>query len=75
VLSERGWIEYDEAKDHTTDGSWNLWWKTQRFRKSEHDDVAPWQRLNHFPHTDAITRKDCLVRNLRRMRYDNKLSY
>uniref|UniRef100_H2YBA9 Tubulin--tyrosine ligase-like protein 9 n=1 Tax=Ciona savignyi TaxID=51511 RepID=H2YBA9_CIOSA len=66
ILTERGWNEYDE--DEGLSGSWNLWWKTQRFRKSEHDDIAPWQRLNHFPRTDAITRKDSLVRNLRRMR-------
>jgi len=67
ILIERGWIELtdEEAKSN---GKWNLWWKTQRFRKSDHDDIEPWQRLNHFPRTDAITRKDCLVRNLRRMR-------
>nr|XP_002125626.1 probable tubulin polyglutamylase TTLL1 [Ciona intestinalis] len=65
ILLERGWNEYDETQDAA---SWNLWWKTQRFRKSEHEEVAPWQRLNHFPRTDAITRKDSLVRNLRRMR-------
>lgn len=60
-------MEYDEAEDSKCEKSWNLWWKTQRFRKSEHDEIASWQRLNHFPRTDAITRKDSLVRNLRRM--------
>lgn len=67
VLLERGWTEYDET-DSESEGEWNLWWRTQRFKKSEHVDVAFWQRLNHFPRTDAITRKDCLVRNVRRMR-------
>ncbi|XP_077973438.1 uncharacterized protein LOC120338301 isoform X2 [Styela clava] len=67
ILVERGWTEYDEEAEEN-EGEWNLWWRTQRFRKSEHSEVAHWQRLNHFPRTDAITRKDCLVRNLRRMR-------
>lgn len=67
ILIERGWTEYDEEAEEN-EGEWNLWWRTQRFRKSEHAEVAHWQRLNHFPRTDAITRKDCLVRNLRRMR-------
>nr|CAB3267353.1 probable tubulin polyglutamylase TTLL1 [Phallusia mammillata] len=68
ILTERGWNEVDEDSEEKNNGAWNLWWKTQRFRKSEHDEVEPWQRLNHFPRTDAITRKDSLVRNLRRMR-------
>lgn len=67
ILLERGWTEYNED-DEENANEWNLWWRTQRFRRSEHAEIAHWQRLNHFPRTDAITRKDCLVRNLRRMK-------
>ncbi len=32
------------------------------------NSLKPWQRVNHFPATGAITRKDTLCRTLRRMR-------
>lgn len=68
MLTERGWIEFDEEDDEMAESEWNLWWRTQRFKKSEHAEIESWQRINHFPQTDAITRKDSLVRNLRRLR-------
>ncbi|EDO42060.1 predicted protein, partial [Nematostella vectensis] len=74
VCLERGWHEFDEeAVD--PDATWSLWWKSSGFRTGEYEDCRPWQRLNHFPKTSAITRKDCLARNLRRMRgvYGNYL--
>lgn len=37
------------------------------FRKFEVEDCQPWQRLNHFPKTNAICKKDCLARILRKM--------
>ncbi|XP_077977176.1 uncharacterized protein LOC144432771 [Glandiceps talaboti] len=65
VLLERGWTEFedDEHEEH----EWNLWWKTSRFRTSDYDHIAPWQRVNHFPKATAITKKDCLARNMRRL--------
>eukprot|EP00756_Hemistasia_phaeocysticola_P011776 Hpha_TRINITY_DN15142_c1_g2::TRINITY_DN15142_c1_g2_i1::g.129808::m.129808/K16600/TTLL2; tubulin polyglutamylase TTLL2 len=68
LLRERGWRELDE---HRADeqAAWNLWWRSSRFSASQ---VAlsryPQQRLNHFPKTDEITKKDTLLRNIRRMR-------
>ncbi|KAE8286542.1 putative tubulin polyglutamylase TTLL2 [Larimichthys crocea] len=66
VLLERGWKEYNERKCEKED--WNLYWRGSAFRNSEYYDLLPWQRLNHHPKTVGITRKDCLARNLRRMR-------
>ena len=67
VCLERGWEEYpgDGSQD---DGDWNLWWKPQGFTAVEFEQCRPWQRLNHFPKSTNITRKDGLARNLRRMR-------
>lgn len=67
VCLERGWEEYrkDECE---ADGGWNLWWKTQGFTSSEYETCRPWQRLNHFPKSTSITKKDGLARNLRRMK-------
>ncbi|XP_044232316.1 probable tubulin polyglutamylase TTLL2 [Thunnus albacares] len=66
VLLERGWEEYDEGQREEED--WNLYWRGSAFRNSEYYNLLPWQRLNHHPKTVGITRKDCLARNLRRMR-------
>ena len=66
VFLERGWIEYDEDGQHESD--WNMWWRTSRFRTSDYEQIYPWQRLNHYPKSTGITRKDCLVRHLRRMK-------
>ncbi|KAG9283041.1 putative tubulin polyglutamylase TTLL2 [Astyanax mexicanus] len=66
VLLERGWEEYD-LQEHEK-GDWNLYWRTSAFRNFEYENLLPWQRLNHYPKTASIARKDCLARNLRRMR-------
>ncbi|XP_054871727.1 probable tubulin polyglutamylase TTLL2 [Amphiprion ocellaris] len=66
VLLERGWEEYDE--DEREEEDWNLYWRGSAFRTSEYHNLLPWQRLNHHPKTIGITRKDCLARNLRRMK-------
>uniref|UniRef100_A0A3Q1GJR2 Tubulin tyrosine ligase-like family, member 2 n=1 Tax=Acanthochromis polyacanthus TaxID=80966 RepID=A0A3Q1GJR2_9TELE len=66
VLLERGWEEYDE--DEREEEDWNLYWRGSAFRTSEYHNLLPWQRLNHHPKTVGITRKDCLARNLRRMK-------
>ncbi|KAM4632886.1 putative tubulin polyglutamylase TTLL2 [Polymixia lowei] len=66
VLLERGWEEYNEG-EHVM-GDWNLTWRASAFRNSDYENLLPWQRLNHHPKTVGITRKDCLARNLRRMK-------
>ncbi|CAH1799549.1 unnamed protein product [Owenia fusiformis] len=66
VFLERGWIEFDE--DQHCDYEWNFWWKTSRFRQSDYDQLMSWQRINHYPKTSIITRKDSLARNLKRMK-------
>lgn len=66
VFLERGWIEFDE--DLQEDYDWNIWWRTSRFRNCDYDSIQKWQRLNHYPKSTGITKKDCLARNLKRMK-------
>lgn len=66
MFLERGWLEFEEESQYDYD--WNLWWRTSRFRTSDYDMVYPWQRLNHYPKSTLITKKDALARNLKRMR-------
>ncbi|KAJ8275134.1 hypothetical protein COCON_G00097590 [Conger conger] len=66
VLLERGWVEFDQQEQE--EGDWNLHWRASTFRGADYETVLPWQRLNHYPKTGGITRKDCLARNLKRMK-------
>lgn len=66
MFLERGWVEFDE--DEQDDDDWNIWWRTSRFRNCDYDFLQPWQRLNHYPKSVGITKKDCLARNLKRMK-------
>uniref|UniRef100_A0A8C8SVK2 Tubulin tyrosine ligase like 2 n=1 Tax=Pelusios castaneus TaxID=367368 RepID=A0A8C8SVK2_9SAUR len=66
VLLERGWSEFDEQEQDEAD--WNLYWQNSPFRLTDHRSIKPWQRLNHYPETVRITRKDYLARHLKRMK-------
>ena len=66
VFLERGWVEFDE--EGQDDEDWNLWWRTSRFRNSDYETLRSWQQVNHYPRSTAITKKDSLARNLKRMR-------
>eukprot|EP00759_Apiculatamorpha_spiralis_P054912 PhF_6_TR7062/c0_g1_i2/m.10662/K16600/TTLL2; tubulin polyglutamylase TTLL2 len=70
VLEDLGWVEYDEEgpPDQTLP---NLYWKTARFHPSDMakaNERYLSMRLNHFPRSGCITKKDNLHRNLRRLR-------
>ncbi|KAJ3275579.1 putative tubulin polyglutamylase ttll2 [Terramyces sp. JEL0728] len=60
-----GWIAYEEGQSNY----WNLYWKGTRFRKADYEECQSFQRLNHFPKTSIITKKDTLVRLLRTMKF------
>ncbi|KAM5165230.1 putative tubulin polyglutamylase TTLL2 [Mantella aurantiaca] len=66
VLLERGWEEFDEEQQG--EETWNLHWRTSAFRTSDHNNIKPWQRLNHHPGTAQMIKKDCLARHLKRMK-------
>ena len=66
MFFERGWFEFNEETQDEWD--WNIWWRNSRFRTSDYDKILPWQRINHYPRSTMITKKDGLARNLKRMR-------
>jgi len=69
VLGDRGWLEYDEDKAANEQPPFSLWWRTNRFTASQIGSAAyPKQRINHYPKSSEITKKDHLFRHLRRMR-------
>ena len=65
VFEAHGYREHEEEEDGER---WDVWWRAGRFTPSEYAAANPMQRLNHFPKTTGLTKKDSLLRNLRRMR-------
>ena len=65
VFEAKGYREYDEEEDGD---EWHMFWKCGRFKPSEYAAANRGQRVNHYPKTTGITKKDTLLRNLRRMR-------
>jgi hypothetical protein len=65
VLESRGWREHDEDADGDR---WDLFWRPGRFTMAEYGQASMQKRVNHLPKTTGITKKDALLRNLRRMR-------
>lgn len=63
VLKARpGWVE----TDHPTEWSFN--WADRGWIHTELDKLHlhEWQRINHFPNHQELTRKDLLIKNLKR---------
>ena len=64
VFEAKGYFEQEDEES----GVWHVHWRAGRFKPSEYAAANPLQRVNHFPKTTGITKKDALLRNLRRMR-------
>ncbi|KAI8899153.1 tubulin-tyrosine ligase family-domain-containing protein [Globomyces pollinis-pini] len=64
VLDSLGWVPYNELDAPY----WNLQWKGSRFKKSDYESCQLYQRLNHFPNTAILTKKDSLFRLLKTMK-------
>mmetsp|Transcript_44755 Transcript_44755/g.103521 ORF Transcript_44755/g.103521 Transcript_44755/m.103521 type:complete len:468 (+) Transcript_44755:112-1515(+) len=63
VLRSRGWKETEET-------DWNIFWCDKDWIHSVYDRIHldPHQHVNHFLNHFELTRKDLLVKNMKRMR-------
>jgi len=64
VMRSRGWKETDADTD------WNLFWADKDWINETYDKIHldPHQRVNHFRNHYELTRKDLLVKNMKRLR-------
>lgn len=65
VLRSRGWKEAD-----VTDTDWHIFWADKDWIHDSLDKLHldPHQRINHFRNHYELTRKDLLVKNMKRIR-------
>lgn len=64
VLRSRGWKEHDQETN-----DWNIFWADKDWIHNNFDQIHldPHQRINHFRNHYELTRKDLLVKNMKRM--------
>ena len=64
-LLKGNWVELPSGLG--LKATWNLLWTWSRPR-IDYDHLLSWQRVNHYPRARNLTRKDCLARNVGRLR-------
>lgn len=52
---------------HTEGHDWNLLWSSGNCKQYLYEGLNEWQKINHFPQSYELTRKDRLAINVRRM--------
>lgn len=65
VLTESGWDIFNE--ETMEESEWHLNWKGSRFTKQEYQACKKNQRMNHFPGTSVVTRKEELNRLFKKL--------
>jgi len=73
ILNRRGWLPFVDGESLY----WNLSWRGSRYKLSEYEGLREYQRLNHFPNTNIMTKKDNLFRLLKKLKviYGNVYDY
>lgn len=62
LRSKKDWVETEDERD------WDFFWADKGWIHYEMDkmQLQDWQRVNHFPNHYELTRKDLLIKNLKR---------
>ena len=51
----------------TSSSNFNVYWGNAHFNPNEIRQLQEWQKVNHFPRSSELTRKDRLYMNIKRM--------
>ena len=61
LLEDNGFIEANSSQ------AWTMQWSCCTLKSDVFQFLGPYQKVNHFPKSIELTRKDCMYRNLARM--------
>jgi tubulin polyglutamylase TTLL9 len=69
VMVSRGWNETDH-ENPASETNWDIFWTDKPWIREHYDvlHLAAHQRINHFPNYFELTRKDMLIKNVKRFR-------
>ncbi|CAG9322959.1 unnamed protein product [Blepharisma stoltei] len=57
--------EENGLREHKSE--WRILWGNKNMRSNVYTGLARWQKINHFPRSFEITKKDCLFKNIAKM--------
>jgi hypothetical protein len=60
---------------HTDGHDWNLLWTCSSWKPYLYDNLNNFQKINHFPQSSELTRKDCLCANVVKMQEKFKQNF
>lgn len=63
TLEDNGFREISDRKQE-----WSVMWACSNIKSTVYQALGKFQKVNHWPKTTEITRKDCLYRHFARMR-------
>ena len=58
---------YANGFQHTEGHDWNVLWPSGNCKLYLYEGLNEWQKINHFPNSFELTRKDKLAINVRKM--------
>lgn len=64
TLEDNGFRDVKDTKSN----DWTIYWQTGSVKKAVYENLTRYQRVNHFPFSFYITRKDLMYRAVSRMR-------
>ncbi|CAL4078795.1 unnamed protein product [Meganyctiphanes norvegica] len=70
LLDIHGFKEVERSSEY-----FNIYWSSGHPKPEEFQKLQHWQKVNHFPKSSELTRKDCLQINIREMKQQYGDSY
>ena len=62
LLEDNGFIQSKSNED------WTILWSSGHIKLNLYKNLTPWQKMNHFPRSNELTRKDLLYKNLSKLK-------
>ena len=75
TLEDNGFVDYDSnritysnsLKQVASKNRWLLFWTTQSLKNGFYQSLTRFQKVNHFPKSNELTKKDLLANKIHRM--------
>lgn len=70
TLEDNGFKDFKlvEPNHKNNDGRWSIYWQTGPVKRNVFESLTKYQKVNHFPYSFYMTRKDLMYRAVSRMR-------
>ena len=71
LLEDNGFVQ-------TNSNDFSILWQSGHIKINLYSEVNEWQKLNHFPRSNELTRKDLLYKNVTKLKYsfpNNKFNF